>query len=915
MRAAARWLFCVALLLFLATTVHSAASSLEELSALHVDLLNQLKDVQEQIETHKVNEASKASKSPITNAIAVVGGGLSGLTASLRLLEEGHKVILIEKRQFMGGNSAYASSGINGCKTERQGTLEIEDSPDRFYDDTIKSSQRQDGTFTSKLVRRMVDGSKEAVEWIASRSNVPLDEVGQLGGHSFARTHRPTAGLAGAAFISGLEKAVMKYEGDGGLVVLKGSRLIKLQRLDNNGRVVDGASGEDGLCETLANGETVCDKSATGGWGLTLQRERTGETVLVKTPGVILATGGYANDKGPGSLLNEVSPHLQTLSSTNGKFATGDGVKLGRSLGAKIVDLDLVQVHPTGFSDAPKGFADKGKDRSLVLCAEIVRGAGGVILDRDGHRFIDELETRKTVVEAMRSRPGDKFIIAVPPHAAPKIEAHINIYTGKGLLHPVNGYEGITQFIMDRLHSGGSPPLRRAVRDTFLNTTLNNSYSPFRRTHTKLPLLGEYHVGVIEPVLHYTMGGLGVDPEARVLNAKTDAPIRGLYASGEIMGGVHGINRLGGSSLLDCVVFGLAAARSSVESLSARTTGTGSFSAKGVAHVIFEGEGTGALPGQAKAGGQEDRKIVTVNGRTFDLTDFIPNHPGGPISVEPNEDLTDRFVHAHGSEMGLFDRESIVEIGKDGNKKVREKKFYEDYGSKGGSWREFIGRRAWFVLHSFAAKYPEHPGEDDKIAMTNLIAAFGQLYPCKLCRKHLQQQLREPSLGPPRVESRQALSTWVCELHNIVNADIGKPQVPCKPFQIDLMYLKDCGECEITKKTDDKDGLPASQDDTIRSGYHAPTGPWDAEIYRRDQALLASVKDTTDAWETKDLVELVDAMDVLRKWFRVFKKKDLKNLRKALREGKAERAEWVKRLQDIMRPALQTIDKGALKKV
>ena len=75
------------------------------------------------------------------------------------------------------------------------------------------------------------------------------------------------------------------------------------------------------------------------------------------------------------------------------------------------------------------------------------------------------------------------------------------------------------------------------------------------------------------------------------------------------------------------------------------------------------------------------------------------------------------------------------------------------------------------------------------------------------------------------------------------------------------------------------------------------------------------MKDTTDAWETKDLVELVDAMDVLRKWFRVFKKKDLKNLRKALREGKAERAEWVKRLQDIMRPALQTIDKGALKKV
>ena len=89
---------------------------------------------------------------------------------------------------------------------------------------------------------------------------------------------------------------------------------------------------------------------------------------------MILATGGYANDKGPGSLLNEVSPHLETLSSTNGKFATGDGVKLGRALGAKTVDLDLVQVHPTGFIDAPKGFVDEGKDRSLVLCAEMLGG-------------------------------------------------------------------------------------------------------------------------------------------------------------------------------------------------------------------------------------------------------------------------------------------------------------------------------------------------------------------------------------------------------------------------------------------------------------------------------------------------------------------------------------------------------------
>ena len=85
--------------------------------------------------------------------------------------------------------------------------------------------------------------------------------------------------------------------------------------------------------------------------------------------------------------------HSSPLGSTNGKFATGDGIKLGRAIGAQTVDLDMVQVHPTGFSDVPKGFVDEGKSRSLILCAEIVRGAGAVLIS--GKRFIDELKTRK----------------------------------------------------------------------------------------------------------------------------------------------------------------------------------------------------------------------------------------------------------------------------------------------------------------------------------------------------------------------------------------------------------------------------------------------------------------------------------------------------------------------------------------
>jgi hypothetical protein len=120
--------------------------------------------------------------------------------------------------------------------------------------------------------------------------------------------------------------------------------------------------------------------------------------------------------------------------------------------------------------------------------------------------------------------------------------------------------------------------------------------------------------------------------------------------------------------------------------------------------------------------------MVVINGKTYDISAFVDNHPGGPISVEPNEDLTARYVHAHGEDFSLLDRSTIKQIAEGGEVVEREVKFYENYGEEGGSWREFMGRRSWFVLHSFAAKYPDSPTEADKRAARGLITAFGQLY-------------------------------------------------------------------------------------------------------------------------------------------------------------------------------------------
>jgi len=167
---------------------------------------------------------------------------------------------------------------------------------------------------------------------------------------------------------------------------------------------------------------------------------------------------------------------------------------------------------------------------------------------------------------------------------------------------------------------------------------------------------------------------------------------------------------------------------------------------------------------------------------------------------------------------------------------------------KGAAWRATLGRQTWFFLHTLAAKYPEHPSEVDKRTMRNLVAALGQHYPCKLCREHLKLKLMDPELGPVRVENRQELASWFCELHNMVNLDTGKNyQHDCTPFNLDLQYLKDCGECEgpgADKKAREMDikgrgGVSVASEREV----------FDARLYAKDVAQLEA-----EASEAKEAI-------------------------------------------------------------
>lgn len=275
---------------------------------------------------------------------------------------------------------------------------------------------------------------------------------------------------------------------------------------------------------------------------------------------VVLATGGYAADFSDTSLLKQHRPDTYGLSSTNGTHATGDGQKMLMEIGANGIDMDKVQVHPTGLVD-PKDPTAKFK----FLAAEALRGEGGLLLNGDGQRFSDELGHRDYVSGQMwKEKEKGKWPIrlVLNSKASKVLDFHTRHYSGRGLMRKMTGKE-----LAKEIGCGEA-----ALKKTFDEYNLiaeGKKKDPWnKRFFHNMPFSidDEFHVALMEPVLHFTMGGIEINEHAQVLNADKK-PFDGLYACGELAGGVHGANRLGGSSLLGCVVYGRVAGDSASQHL------------------------------------------------------------------------------------------------------------------------------------------------------------------------------------------------------------------------------------------------------------------------------------------------------------------------------------------------------------
>ncbi|KAF2263121.1 Flavocytochrome c [Lojkania enalia] len=438
----------------------------------------------------------------------VVGSGLAGLSAACQLVSHNIPVRLLERAAKPGGNSIKASSGINGAPTQYQPVAD-----DAFYSDTVKSAGKAMAAMTAhreKLISTLTNSSAAAVSWLVDEQGIDLSKVAQLGGHTFPRTHRGAGQTPpGASIVTTLLKK------------LKESPLFQLQTSCTVMKVLKAGRRVVGVTYECDNGE----KEEVNG-------------------SVIFASGGFGGDAE--GLLAQYRADLAGYPSTNEPHPGTQ--PLLTAVGASLIDMELVQVHPTGFIDPANPSASV-----KFLAAEVLRGEGGLLL-LNGKRFITELETRENITNAIVATPPTspsprqwnvQLVLDEGTYKAAK--SHVDFYLWKGLMKKISisdlgteALESITQYAKAAIGEESDP----FGRTSFANWTLTNP-SPE----------SVVYVGTVTPVVHFTMGGVNINDKGEVLQENGEA-IEGLWAAGEVTGGVHGGNRLGGSSLLECVVFG-----------------------------------------------------------------------------------------------------------------------------------------------------------------------------------------------------------------------------------------------------------------------------------------------------------------------------------------------------------------------
>ena len=490
-------------------------------------------------------DAAAAEDRVVDTDIVIVGAGGAGMTAAIAAANEGKNVVIVESQAMVGGNSVRSTGGMNAAKTPAQDENEFAESagvektletaasewagneaitaladtvagqwaeyqanPVGYFDsvelmelDTLIGGH---GTNDPALVEALCSNSADAIAWL-SEQGIELTSVSSFGGASVKRIHRPVDSE--------------------GKTISVGSYMIPLLQAKCE------ELGVEFIMNTTANEILTDANGAAVGIAAT---DKNGAAVTVNAKAVILATGGFGANL---DMVVEYKPDLAGFMTTNAPGAQGQGIDMAVAIGAGTVDMDQIQIHPTVEAN------------TAALITEGLRGDGAILVNAEGNRFTDEVGTRDVVSAAEIAQTGSYSWLVID-QAMADASSVIQGYINNGYTVTGETYEELAEAM------GVDAAAFAATMDKWNAAVAAGVDEEFGRTSFANPLdTAPYYAIKVTAGIHHTMGGLTINPQTQVL-AGDGTVIDGLYAAGEVTGGVHGGNRLGGNAVADFVVFG-----------------------------------------------------------------------------------------------------------------------------------------------------------------------------------------------------------------------------------------------------------------------------------------------------------------------------------------------------------------------
>lgn len=426
----------------------------------------------------------------------------AGFAAAISAKEKGANVVLLEKLPVVGGNTLISGGEYAAPANEIQAEEGIEDSPELFSKDVEVAGGRPE------LINVLAENALDGANWLKDEIGVEwLDSLMFFGGHSVKRSLIPE-GHSGNEIIS---KYKAKAE-ELGIEILTEHDVQEL--LAQDGKIV-------GLVANTPTGKTT-----------------------VNAKSVIIASGGFGAN--PEMTFEYDKEIVDKILSTNSPGAEGDGIVMAQAFGANTVDMDQIQLYP--ICDVETGKLLYVGDTRLV--------GGALLVNKEGKRFVEELDTRRAIslaIKAQTDNVGYLIWDEVSSEKTGTIHSHPDeaqsLYD-RGYLVKADTIEELAD------HFGVDKETLLETVNTFNENSVNNEDPEWNLRMLGWTIEeGPFYMLKALPAVHHTMGGLKINIEAQVINTDGN-PIEGLYAAGEVTGGIHGSNRLGSAELTDITVFG-----------------------------------------------------------------------------------------------------------------------------------------------------------------------------------------------------------------------------------------------------------------------------------------------------------------------------------------------------------------------